>query len=222
MSQFCCLGSKPEPRTQIPAYPEAGFMPRPETQMAMHMHHQPPQYDSVNNGYSPVVPLPRYTPRPMSIHEKTLETNNIRQSHGQGQHRPDEKNRQDFEDSENDAALHANNNNGRRIIRVLFPQQFWAYLHRNEGYPAAAIFVVRIIVLCALKSVVGEESSAEREFIQLSTQYWQHLRGCATSFSTSTSDDCGAADGACADVPSSSTSLSIGVDKHPSTVDVTL
>lgn len=94
MSQFCgCLGSKPEPRTQVPAYPDAGFMPRPGTQMATHMHiqHQPPQYDSVDNGYSPVVPLPRYTPRPMSIHEKTLE-NNMQQSH----HRPDEKNRHDF------------------------------------------------------------------------------------------------------------------------------
>lgn len=105
MSQFCCLGStKPEPRTQIPAYPDAGFMPRPETQMQMHMHtqHQPPQYDSVDNGYAPVVPLPRYTPRPMSIHEKTLE-NNIHQT----QHRPDEKNRQDFD--EEDGALHSQN-----------------------------------------------------------------------------------------------------------------
>lgn len=106
MSQFCgCLGStKPEPRTQIPAYPDAGFMPRSETQMAMHMHmqHQPPQYDSVDNGYSPVVPLPRYTPRPMSIHEKTLENNMQRP-----QHRADEKNRQDFasEDEEDTAAL---------------------------------------------------------------------------------------------------------------------
>jgi hypothetical protein len=108
MSQFCgCLGStKPEPRTQIPAYPDAGFMPRPETQMAMHMHmhmqHQPPQYDSVDNGYSPIVPLPRYTPRPMSIHEKTLENNMQRP-----QHRADEKNRQHFasEDEEDTAAL---------------------------------------------------------------------------------------------------------------------
>lgn len=107
MSQFCCLGSKPEPRTQVPAYPEAGFMPRPETHTAMDMHHQPPKYDSVDSGYSPVVPLPRYTPRPKSIHEKTLETNNIRHHHGHGQHGPDEKNRQDFEDSENDAALHS-------------------------------------------------------------------------------------------------------------------
>lgn len=101
MSQFCgCLGStKPEPRTQIPAYPDAGFMPRPEAQMALDMHHQPPQYDSVDSGYSPVVPLPRYTPRPMSIHEKTLENSNQRSpSRGYGL---DEKNRQDFEDSEN-------------------------------------------------------------------------------------------------------------------------
>lgn len=82
-------------------------MPRPETQMAMHMHmqHQPPQYDSVDNGYSPVVPLPRYTPRPMSIHEKTLE-NNVQRNHGH-QYRPDEKNRHDFEEEEDTSALNS-------------------------------------------------------------------------------------------------------------------
>ncbi|KAJ5682048.1 uncharacterized protein N7477_001988 [Penicillium maclennaniae] len=31
--------------------------------------------DSENGGYASVVPLPQYTPRPMSINEKTLETN---------------------------------------------------------------------------------------------------------------------------------------------------
>lgn len=97
MSQFCgCMGStKPEPRTQIPAYPDAGFDTRPETQMAMH----PPQYDSVDNGYSPVVPLPRYTPRPMSIHEKTLDSQMQQHTH----HKPDEKTSQDFDDSDTPA-----------------------------------------------------------------------------------------------------------------------
>ncbi|EED16264.1 conserved hypothetical protein [Talaromyces stipitatus ATCC 10500] len=102
MSQFCgCISSsKPEPRTQVPAHSEAGFMSRPELQMQMH-HHQPPHYDLVDNGYAPVVPLPRYTPRPMSIHEKTLENNsNFQRTHDQQQHRPDEKNRQDFEPEE--------------------------------------------------------------------------------------------------------------------------
>lgn len=35
----------------------------------------PPPSDSEDGGYASVVPLPQYTPRPMSIHEKTLETN---------------------------------------------------------------------------------------------------------------------------------------------------
>ncbi|OQE30196.1 hypothetical protein PENFLA_c003G07057 [Penicillium flavigenum] len=35
--------------------------------------HGPPPSDSEDAGYSSVVPLPQYTPRPMSLHEKTLE-----------------------------------------------------------------------------------------------------------------------------------------------------
>lgn len=36
---------------------------------------RPPPDESEDGGYASVVPLPQYTPRPMSIHEKTLETN---------------------------------------------------------------------------------------------------------------------------------------------------
>ncbi|KAJ5959944.1 uncharacterized protein N7479_007094 [Penicillium vulpinum] len=36
--------------------------------------HGPPPSDSEDGGYSSVVPLPQYTPRPMSLHEKTLES----------------------------------------------------------------------------------------------------------------------------------------------------
>jgi hypothetical protein len=35
----------------------------------------PPPDESEDGGYASVVPLPQYTPRPLSIHEKTLETN---------------------------------------------------------------------------------------------------------------------------------------------------
>lgn len=35
--------------------------------------HGPPPSDSEDGGYSSVVPLPQYTARPMSLHEKTLE-----------------------------------------------------------------------------------------------------------------------------------------------------
>ncbi|KAJ5156407.1 hypothetical protein N7492_009210 [Penicillium capsulatum] len=34
--------------------------------------HGPPPADSEDGGYASVVPLPQYTPRPVSIHEKTL------------------------------------------------------------------------------------------------------------------------------------------------------
>lgn len=37
--------------------------------------HGPHPGDSEDGGYASVVPLPQYTPRPMSIHEKTLERN---------------------------------------------------------------------------------------------------------------------------------------------------
>lgn len=37
--------------------------------------HGAPPGGSEDGGYASVVPLPQYTPRPMSIHEKTLETN---------------------------------------------------------------------------------------------------------------------------------------------------
>lgn len=36
--------------------------------------HGPPPADSEDGGYSSVVPLPQYTARPMSLHEKTLES----------------------------------------------------------------------------------------------------------------------------------------------------
>lgn len=90
MSQLCgCMGSNDsEPRTQVAAHPEAGFRPRTSVE------NQPPQYDAVSNGYTPVVPLPRYTPRPMSIHEKTIENG----SHDHHRQQPDEKNRHDFEE----------------------------------------------------------------------------------------------------------------------------
>lgn len=91
MSQLCgCLGStKQDPRTQVPAHPEAGFMPRGEIQ------NQPPQYDSVDAGYAPVVPLPRYTPRPLSLHEKTLGLTERQRTEGS-----DEKSRRGIESEE--------------------------------------------------------------------------------------------------------------------------
>lgn len=49
----------------------------------------------LEEGYASVVPLPQYTPRPMSIHEKTLETNmrDPSLSSGFAEYPQDEKNR---------------------------------------------------------------------------------------------------------------------------------
>ncbi|KAH8700150.1 hypothetical protein BGW36DRAFT_373530 [Talaromyces proteolyticus] len=100
MPELCgCLGSsQSNVTTQVAADPEAGFARRVDGQV------QPPRYDAVDSGYTPVVPLPRYTPRPLSIHEKTLE-NNFQNQNGHNQPGRgsfgalDEKNRQDFEDA---------------------------------------------------------------------------------------------------------------------------
>lgn len=88
MPELCgCLGSsESHATTQVAADPGAGFARESDTQ-------QPPRYDSVDVGYTPVVPLPRYTARPMSIHEKTLENNPRSGSFSVA----DEKNRQAFE-----------------------------------------------------------------------------------------------------------------------------
>ncbi|CRG90065.1 hypothetical protein PISL3812_07106 [Talaromyces islandicus] len=91
MPEFCgCLGSsEPQVTTQVAADPGAGFVRESDSQY-------PPRYDSVDAGYTPVVPLPRYTARPMSIHEKTLE-NNPRPMRSDSFSIADEKDRQAFE-----------------------------------------------------------------------------------------------------------------------------
>lgn len=91
MPEFCgCMGSsESHANTQVAADPGAGFVRESDSQ-------QPPRYDSVDAGYTPVVPLPRYTARPMSIHEKTLE-NNPRPTRTGSFSIADEKDRQAFE-----------------------------------------------------------------------------------------------------------------------------
>jgi hypothetical protein len=73
MSDLCgCFASSEsssQPRSQVPIDAQAGFARPGES------HTEPPHYDVVDGGYMPVVPLPRYTQRPVSIHEKTLESN---------------------------------------------------------------------------------------------------------------------------------------------------
>jgi hypothetical protein len=91
MPELCgCLGSsEAHVTTQVASDPGAGFARESDSQ-------HPPRYDSVDVGYIPVVPLPLYTARPMSIHEKTLE-NNPHPTRSGSFSFADEKNRQAFE-----------------------------------------------------------------------------------------------------------------------------
>lgn len=101
MSLLCgCFTSsaskRPRVQTQVPCDPQAGFVRRDD-------HVDPPQYSNDPSlegveGYLPVVPLPRYTPRPVSVHEKTLQLSPQDASGAATPRDPDEKNKRDFED----------------------------------------------------------------------------------------------------------------------------
>ena len=53
---------------------ERGEIVRATSPLDRHLGHVPPYGDDADSrGYASVVPLPQYTPRPMSVHEKTLE-----------------------------------------------------------------------------------------------------------------------------------------------------
>lgn len=61
-------------------------------------HNGPPDEMTMDDGYNSVAPLPRYTPRPLSIQEKTLELH-MRDPPISSDSRPmDEKNPRDFEE----------------------------------------------------------------------------------------------------------------------------
>jgi hypothetical protein len=104
MSNLCgCLGESKssQVQTQMPFDPQAGFARRGEN------HIEPPQYDAMDGGYVPIVPLPRYTPRPVSVHEKTLESNSLSNVSGATTSRdPDEKNRHEFEETSAQSSQH--------------------------------------------------------------------------------------------------------------------
>lgn len=85
----CLVSSESHATTQVPADPQAGFVRSSDGL-------QPPHYDSVDAGYTPVVPLPRYTARPMSVHEKTIENNPLSPRSGSFSF-ADEKRTQAFE-----------------------------------------------------------------------------------------------------------------------------
>ncbi|KAJ5467468.1 hypothetical protein N7475_005220 [Penicillium sp. IBT 31633x] len=69
--------------------------------------HGPPPSDSEDGGYSSVVPLPQYTARPMSLHEKTLEAH-MRDppisSESHGPYPQDEKNANNYDDVTSDSS----------------------------------------------------------------------------------------------------------------------
>ncbi|KAJ5376982.1 hypothetical protein N7509_013868 [Penicillium cosmopolitanum] len=72
-----------------------------------HAHGHGPPADSEVGGYATVVPLPQYTPRPMSVNEKTLESHlrDPSMSSNSNSFDPDEKNRHLYnEDLSSDAS----------------------------------------------------------------------------------------------------------------------
>lgn len=105
MSFLCgCFSSSsndeknPPVRTQIPHNPQAGFRQNGSCPV-------PPDYVNRfsidhDDGYSPVVPLPKYTPRPVSVHEKTLQYsgNDPTNRNSWTNWNPDEKSRRDLEE----------------------------------------------------------------------------------------------------------------------------
>jgi len=68
-----------------------------------HENHHGPSWD-VNNGYSSVAPLPPYTPRPVSMQEKTLHSNTHNNTDGTTPHDPDQKTRHEFQESRSPSA----------------------------------------------------------------------------------------------------------------------
>ncbi|PGH17854.1 hypothetical protein AJ80_04677 [Polytolypa hystricis UAMH7299] len=73
-SVFCCCV---RPKCVIPYNPSMHGNQRPHDPQAGFMQTAAPQMSAqdqdADDAYLPTVPLPRYTPRPMSLHEKTLE-----------------------------------------------------------------------------------------------------------------------------------------------------
>jgi hypothetical protein len=102
MSFLCgCFASAdsqhPHVRTQAPYDPQAGFVRRDDHVNLSQYPNDPSMQEA--DGYLPVIPLPRYTPRPVSIHEKTLQSSSDHDTSGFATPRhPDEKNRRDFEE----------------------------------------------------------------------------------------------------------------------------
>jgi len=102
MSLLCgCFTSSDSRRTrtqtQTPYDPQAGFVRR-DIHVDLPQYSNDPTLDEAE-GYLPVAPLPRYTPRPVSSHEKTLQSSSEQDSSGTVTPRnPDEKNRYDFEE----------------------------------------------------------------------------------------------------------------------------
>ncbi|KAF7714812.1 Uncharacterized protein PECH_008022 [Penicillium ucsense] len=81
-------------------YNDRGEVVRIESPLARRLGHGPSRSDLDSGGYASVVPLPQYTPRPMSVHEKTLEAHlrDAPVSSDSSSVYQDEKRRQAYED----------------------------------------------------------------------------------------------------------------------------
>lgn len=95
---FACHSTRrpSRPTLQDPIDPQAGFVSRDEDRNRDNSHNG--SGIDFDDGYVPVVPLPRYTPRPVSIHEKTLQGHARDPSTSSTSGARDEKSRQDIKE----------------------------------------------------------------------------------------------------------------------------
>lgn len=95
---FACHSTRrpSRPMMQVPHDPQAGFVPR-NGDLSHDNSHIGSGID-FDDGYVPVVPLPRYTPRPMSSYEKTLQGHPRDPSTSSMSGPRDEKDRQDVKE----------------------------------------------------------------------------------------------------------------------------
>ncbi|KAL1992023.1 hypothetical protein VTN49DRAFT_4055 [Thermomyces lanuginosus] len=93
-SPLCCHKKPCLEQTQTTINHEQWYRPRVSTTSNRWSSDEPPRYESLDDtGYTPVVPLPRYTPRPEGMHEKTLD-------HNPHPANPDEKDRSLFDEQQ--------------------------------------------------------------------------------------------------------------------------
>ena len=104
LASLCgCLTRDPSKKsTQQPPASGDGLAQPPHYNHHENENHHGP-WDA-NNGYLSVAPLPPYTPRPVSMQEKTLQSNPLHHTVGTTPHDPDQKTRHEFQEPRSPSA----------------------------------------------------------------------------------------------------------------------